>query len=272
MSRRIGLLAAALVVAMFGTMAVFAYVSRVESKAMAGQEPVNVLMASGRIAQGTTVQAALERKLVTVESLPRNAVPEGALTSLKDMGPQSAVSDIFPGEILLPAKFAEVQARTGSLVIPKGHMAVSVKLGDPQRVAGFVLPGSEVAIFATVERVAASVKGSATQTTSANTTSASVDVEATVDDKMTRLLLPRTSVIGVGPSTLRPADDEEAQANAPKGKEKPIATAVLTVAVTQAEAEKLVHAAQTGDLYFGLLTVDSKTGPSQGVSNNTLFK
>ena len=39
---------------------------------------------------------------------------------------------------------------SGALPIPSGKVAMSVQLGDPQRVAGFVKPGSEIAVFVTI--------------------------------------------------------------------------------------------------------------------------
>lgn len=268
MGRRVGLLVAAALVALIGTSAVFAYVSRVESKALAEQEPVDVLVAAAQIPEGMAAGVALQQKLVRVETLPQSSVPEGALTSLKEVTTQSAMSDIFPGEVLLRPKFADRTARTGNLVIPDDKIAISVQLGDPQRVAGFVVPGSEVAVFDTVDAASASVTGTASATQTGNTTNAKVDLQATVDTKVTRLLLPRTTVIAVGPATLRPTTEE------PEAKEgeSTTPTAILTLALTQAEAEKIVHATQTGDLYFGLLSTKSKVAPSQGVTNSTLFK
>ena len=250
MSRRLGLLAVALVVALLGTFAVFSYVSQVEAKTLAGAEPVDVLVAAQQLPSGTTGAAVAEGQLAQLVSMPRKSVPEGALTELEAVSAQSLVSDVFAGEVLLRAKFADQTARTGNLVIPKEQIAISVELGDPQRVAGFVIPGSEVAIFATVDGASAEGDGS----------------EGPVEGSYTRLLLPRTSVIAVGPATLRPADpDAEADADA-------VAKAVLTVAVTQADAERLVHANQQGELYFGLLSATSKTGPGTGVTNTSLFQ
>lgn len=251
MNRRLGLLATALVVALLGTFAVFSYVSKVEADTLNGAEPVDVLVAAERLPSGTTGAAAAKGELVELVSMPRRSVPEGALTSLDEVGTQSLVSDVFAGEVLLRAKFADQTARTGALVIPKDKIAVSVELGDPQRVAGFVVPGSEVALFATVSQA----------------TSAAAGGQPGADSSLTRLLLPRASVIAVGPATLRPADSDEEE-----GEEEPVARAVLTLALSQADAEKLVHATQTGELYMALLSTTSRTGPGGGVTNANLFQ
>ena len=264
MSRRVGLLAVALCIALVGTFAVFSYVSKVEARTLTGAEPVDVLVAAERLISGTSGAAVAKGKLVELVSMPRKSVPEGALTTLESVGSQTLVSDVFAGEVLLRAKFADQTARTGDLVIPKDKLAVAVELEDPQRVAGFVVPGSEVAIFATIEKKTASATATAVQTSE---NSATVDVDAEVDDSYTRLLLPRTSVIAVGPATLRPTtgEDEDGEADA-------VTKAVLTVAVTQEDAERLVHGAQKGELYLGLLSTTSKTGPGTGVTNTSLFK
>ena len=248
MSRRLGLLATALVVAMLGTFAVFSYVSKVETKTLAGAEPVDVLVAAERLTAGTSGRSASDGKLVELVTMPRKSVPEGALTSLDQVGTQTLVSDVFAGEVMLKAKFADQTARTGELLIPKDKLAVSVELGDPQRVAGFVVPGSEVAIFVTITPTANEGGGEAEQ--------------------LTRLLLPRTSVIAVGPATLRPQAADAKKDDS----EEAVATAVMTLAVTQPEAERLVHGVQTGELYLALLSTTSKTGPGVGVSTISLFK
>lgn len=260
MNRRVSLLLTALLVAVVGTAAVFAYVSRLEDKTLEGAEPVDVLVAAAQIGAGTTAESVAADKLVEVKSLPRKAVPEGALTSLQGLSAQSLVNDVYAGEILLRAKFADRTAKTGALIIPGDKMAIAVELGDPQRVAGFVVPGSEVAIFATIDKASGSATATATQT--GNT--ATVDVEAEVDNSYTELLLPRTSVIAVGQSSLKPREDDD--------DDEDIATTILTLAVTQGEAERIVHAINNGELYFGLLSSASATGAGAGVTTANLFQ
>ena len=263
MTRRLGLLAAALVVALLGTTAVFSYVSKVEADVVAGAKMVDVLVAAERLPAGTSAASATKGELVRLSALPRTSVPEGALKSLDEIGKQTLVSDVFAGEVLLKAKFADQTARTGALIIPKDTIAVSVELEDPQRVAGFVVPGSEVAVFATIKKIDATARATASNLSE---TSATVSVQAEGDDDFTSMLLPRASVIAVGPATLRREGKEKDK------DEDAVTKAVLTLAVNQADAERLVHSAQTGDLWFGLLSSSSKTGPGKGVSNANLFK
>jgi pilus assembly protein CpaB len=252
MARRAVLFTLALVLALLGTGGVLAYVRQADNRAIADRQPVVVLVAKGTIPAGMTAQQATEKGLVESKKLPANAVPADALDSVASIGEQAAISDILKGEVLLRPKFSSQQV-TGALTIPVGKMALSVELGDPERVGGFVLPGAEVAIFNTFQVEKAPGAKPADEG----------ELEVTVD-ATTRLLLERIPVIAVGPSTLRAT-------SAKKGDEDEIPVTILTVAVTQSEGEKLVHAAQTGELYFALINDQSKTGPSDGVNNFTLF-
>lgn len=243
MARRGSLIALALLVALFGTGAVFAYVSKVDNRAEASLSPRTVLVATKQIPAGTTLQDAATKHLLASTSMPRKSVPEDSIDAVGSLGGLSALSDIFPGEVLLRPKFGEGQT-TGVLVIPTGTMAMSVELTDPERVGGFVVPGSDVAIFDTF----------------------------TADDsgngvKTTQMLLPRVRVIGVGATSTRSAQDTSG------GKtDKPVSSTVLTLAVDGRGAQRLAHAAQTGKLYFALLSKGSVANPAASVTNSTLFR
>ncbi len=260
MPRKFVLFVLALALALVGTGGVFSYVTAADARAAAGQDLVEVLVAKKLVPAGTTAQQATDDGLVAPEQYPRRTVPAGALDDLTDFRTWTTVADVQPGEVLLRAKFVD-PATTGRLAIPRGRMGVAVELSDPARVAGFVQPGSEVAVFATIDRVEADVKVSETGPSSAKVT-------AEGDDKQTRLLLARAPVIGVGETSTRklPRDDEDDQ----EGQEQ-VERTILTLGVTQAEAQRLVHAATTGELYFALLTKDSATAPAAGVDNRTLF-
>jgi pilus assembly protein CpaB len=167
------------------------------------------------------------------------------MTAVGDTAHLSAVTDVYPGVPLLRTMFSASVSTTGELTIPDGKMAMSVQLTDPERVAGFVVPGSDVAIFATI-----------------GVTYHNNGPQNGANDELTQLLLSRVPVLAVGPTSLR----TESQTDLPqtstskltKSESDPVSVAVLTVAVTEQEAAKLAHAAQVGDLTFALLSPSSK--------------
>lgn len=242
MGRRTLLLVAAIVVAALGTVLIFAYVRNADNRALKDQEPVEVLVAKTLIKAGTLGSEAERTGSFKLQKVPRSATIVGVLSDPRPISSLVAVGDIYPGEQIITAKFAAA-GTTSILPIPPGKVAMSVQMGDPERVAGFVQPGSEVAIFVTV------------------TPSGAAGAPGT----QTRVLLARMTVLAVGPTTLRAAPKGE-------GNKEALPTAIITLAATQAQAEKLIFAkAQGNTLYFGLLTADSKIAPGTIIDGRNLF-
>src|SRR4051812_6531138 len=123
MKRRVGLLLAAFIVAVLGTTAVYSYVNRVEAKTVNASTPVKVLVAAGQIPAGTTGAVVSQSKLATITTMPQRNVPGGALTDLTAVAGKQLDADVYPGEVLMAARFADRnQARTGVLAIPDSKL------------------------------------------------------------------------------------------------------------------------------------------------------
>lgn len=230
MGRRTLLLIAAVVVAALGTSLVWMYANRAEDAALAGQQPVEVLVATSGIPAGASGSAISESGSVELKKLPAAAVPPQALSDLTPVTELVTVGSVLPGQVLLQPMFSTQQGAAGGLTLPDGTMAVSVQLDDPQRVAGFVQPGSEVAIYVTRIRD--------------NNKSA------------TNLLLERVPVIAVGPTTVSTTTTtEEGTSNTEE-----IPSAIITLAVDQEQAQSVILAANSPDteLQFALLGQESE--------------
>lgn len=231
MGRRTVLLIAAILVAALGTTAVFLYASRAEDAAFAAQSPVQVLVATAGIASGTSGATVSSQGSVELKQLPAAAVPAGALSDLTPVAELATLTSVFPGQVILKQMFGAQRDVSGGLTLPKGKMGVAVRLEDPERVAGFVRPGSEVAIFLTTE------EGSGQNPT----------------PSVTGVMLERVPVVAVGPSTV---STSTTTADGTTNTEE-IPTAILTLALNQQEAQKVIQGSATGSLYFGLLNKES---------------
>ena len=242
MDRRKVLLAVAAVIAALGTLLVFLYVRGADTRADARYEAVQVLRVVKPIAAGETVEAAQAAGKFETSSVSQKDQLPGALTGTEAIQGKVAVTALYPGEQLITTKFGAGGAAASGLTIPKGKIAISINLTDPSRVAGFVNPGDKVAIFMT-----------------------GTDGEAT---GFSRLLLPKIQVIGVGTTSMVATTTKEAGVETTDQLPKTL----LTVAVTQEEAERVLFASSNGELSFGLLNDDSKAAPSKGVTNANLFK
>lgn len=242
MGRRTVLLIAALVVAALGTALVFMYANRADERAQAGAEQVQVLVATSDIAAGTTGAAVGESGNVELRTLPAASVPPGALSDLTPVTDQITISSVFTGQVLLQAMFGSQQEASGGLTLPEGKVAVAIALGDPQRVAGFVNPGSEVAIFRTATPP----------------TEAGADAQAAAPKAETNVLLDRVQVIAVGPTTISSTTTTDGQTTNTEA----IPTAILTLALDQEQAQKVILSTTDGAMYFALLDENSKVDPN----------
>jgi len=244
MDRRRILLVVAAVVAALGTLLVFVYVRGADNRAADRYKAVRVLVAVKQIDAGETVAAAQAAGKIQMGTVGEGQVLPGALTDLSSVTSDVALTTIYPGEEILSTKFGATASSSG-LTIPAGKMAVSVNLTDPARVAGFVNPGDSVAIF---------MQGSG---------------GAGSSGPFSRLLLPKVQVIGVGTTTVvstTTTDSTGAQTT------EQLPRTLLTLALDQADAEKVLYASGNGELALGLLNDKSKVSADQGVSGQNLFR
>lgn len=251
MGRRTVLLVVAAVVAALGTTLVFSYVRSADARAASAYDIVEVLKAVEVIEPGETLQQAQQEGKIEKGTVPRGQLLAGAVDSTSGLTDKVALATIFPNEQIVSSKFGSPGDQR-TLTIPDGMMAVSVELTDPARVAGFVNPGAEVAVFVSGEPEAVDAQGNSRKL-----------------PEFTRLVLPRVEVIGVGQTTVVPTtttDEEGAETT------EELPKTLLTLAVDQAQAERVLYSARNGDLAFALLTEESSVKPGPGVTLENLFK
>lgn len=243
MTRRVVLLLLAVVIAGIGAAAVYFYVQDVRTEAAAEQELVEVLVATATIPIGQTAEQAEAAGSFVLEQIATDTVAPGALSSIEPIRDLVALAPIYAGEQILEQKFG-VLGSAVPIPIPEGKLAVSIQLSDPARVAGFVGPGSEVAVFLTATPPE---QGGAADGDDAAATEAA--------QPLTTVLLPRVEVIGAGQTTLvnRTTTTEGGAQTTEQ-----IPLAILTLALDQDQAQKVVQAQTQGSLYFGLLTETSE--------------
>ena len=107
MNRRIVLIAVAVVLALFGTFAVYSYAHNADERAVAGGRAVKVLIATKRVAAGTSWADAVKSGNLSVQNMPASSTPQSALSGLDAGISQTAVaqSDIAPGQVVLREAF-----------------------------------------------------------------------------------------------------------------------------------------------------------------------
>jgi pilus assembly protein CpaB len=224
-------LAAATALGLVAGIGVFVYTAGAEERALADQQPIGVYVTTQPIEAGTSFAQALADGAVEPTQVPAASVPIGVLT---EPTTAMALAEIPSGQIVMATSFGDQAPVLEPIAIAPDQMGVTLALGDPQRVGSFLRPGSSIAIFNTTER----------------------------PEPQTRLLLFDVTVLAVGNATNPQSADEEASNTQ---------TALITVAVNPDEAERLVHAAQTGSIYLALLSGEAVTMTTAGVSDVTLY-
>lgn len=250
MARRSILLLVAVVIAALGTAMIVIYVQGIDARAAEGQELVEVLAATDVIEAGESVSDAQAAGKFERVEVRREDMVDGALSSISSIEDKVSVGTIFPQEQIIGQKFGE-PGSAANLVIPDDKLAISVELTDPARVAGFVNPGSDVAIFVSADPVLMKPDGS--------------------EQKLapyTRLLLPKVQVIGVGTTsmtskTTTTEDGEQTTEQVPR--------TILTIAVDQEQAEKVIYAGRNGELSFALLSDKSKVVDNEGITADDIM-
>ena len=199
---------------------VFVYTNGYESRIRSELKLVPTLMARQTIPVGMTLSSAFSSGLIEVREVARQTLPTLSISTVNDTnGALVVLHEVQPGQFITTAYFGERAENTSVLLIPPGSLAVTVTIGEPEKVGTFLQPGSEVAIFVTVD----------SNSGSGNT-------------KITKVLFTKVKVLAIGNQSVA-SNLNQAPATSSN---------LITLAVTPAQAIKLIHAVRTQNLYFAL--------------------
>ncbi len=255
MGRRTLLLLAALLLAALGTALVWVYVQGADDRARGDNATVNVYITTKPVPLGASVSDLVSQGYVITQTVARR-LAVGALTpsSLADLQTYVAVVPI-PKDVLLTAGMFSTPDKTpASITFKSGSMALSIALGDPQRVNGFPVQGSYVTIFVT---------GNGPSSNATTSPKAAVGTGDTSTETTTVIDHP-VRVITVGNLPTQPLAKGAAGGTA--------ASTIVTLELTPDEAQKVIQAQASGALYLGLLNSDVKPGPGVGQPSTSAVK
>ncbi len=212
MDRRRILLVVAVLVAALGSALVFLYTKGADTRAEEKFDTVEVLEATAVIAPGEKFEDAQAAGKLALQAVSKDALLDGYQTTTDSLGGTVSLGTIYPGEQIISAKWGQSAAVQSALQIPDENMAASVNLTDPARVAGFVNPGSQVAVFWT-------------------------GVDSATGATFTKILLTRVTVLGVGSTT--PVSTTTTDESGASTTEQ-LPRTLLTLSLTQAQTQKVL--------------------------------
>ena len=242
----------ALILAGVATFVIFTYVRGIEQRAFEDAELVEVFVAQETIPGGLTAESASEAGLIGRSTAPRATVPDGAITSLDQIAGLVTEDRILPDEVIVRGRWVDPALVEAVFDIPEGFEALSVEVGIPPGVAGFVRAGDQVSLIATVE------------TPVATTTEEDGTVVEEPGEVQTQYLLQGVEVLAVGQRVVTEEGDD--------GVQQPASQVLLTVALEPEDAERMVFAIQNALLYFTLLPEDAEPAETPGRTLTDLFE
>jgi pilus assembly protein CpaB len=241
---------AAVVVAIVGILLIFSYAQSADSRAMQKLEPVKVLVVQKPVPAGTSAEALT--KLVAVKEVPRTGVPGSALGSLADQAGKVTATDLVAGEQLVSERMIDPAALDvpGSVPVPKGLQEVTFAL-DPQRlVGGRIVAGDTVGLFVTFK--GADVKDSPLPSTTGR-----------VLHKVLVTSLQRAEAAQATP----PASTDAA----PNPQVLPAGTMLVTVAVGDRAAARIIYSAEFGSIWLTKEPADAKEDPPTQITRGDVY-
>jgi pilus assembly protein CpaB len=248
----------AVVLAVVGIVGVLAYVRHANDRAVNGLRAETVLVASQGIPAGTSLSKAYNSGWLSTEKVPDSSLTTPAVLSVtKANGREVVGGTVAKGQVLLDNMLAPAGTLTsGSSVVlplPAGDIGVTMEMCLDADVAGYVQPGSYIAVFDTAAKDAAI---SYTCTSHQSPTSGAMPG--------TYVVVPRVevlSVVAAGSSSTSSTSGETVDGStSPQSGVSSAGEVLVTLAATsQGEAESLLTVTNAGYPAFGLLT--TKTPP-----------
>jgi pilus assembly protein CpaB len=146
MPRKLIGVVASVVLAALGTLILVAFVRGAESRALAGEQTVDVLVVTETIDRNTPASEIADR--IATEQVPVKVRAEGVVDDLSDIEGRVTSVELVPGEQVMASRFVTpaqlVQA--SQVDIPEGLQEVTISLEPQRAVGGQIAPGDTVGL------------------------------------------------------------------------------------------------------------------------------
>jgi pilus assembly protein CpaB len=243
--RRLLTIVVAVLLTVFGTVILIAYVSSAEQRARQGQELTTVLVPTKKIEASVPATDLAER--VTTEEVPRDMRPQDAVSSLDELGNRVTTAELLPGEPLRAGRFQPPDRAqpSGGTAIPEGMQIVTVALEPQRALGGRVRKGQLVGVILSMDQ--AEIPNPDNQT------------ETVLAESATGMMLNRVLVTNVSGAI----DEESEQAEV---------TVMISLALDRSDAERLVFGAEHGRIWLTEQNADTPTLGGQFRTRNNIFE
>jgi pilus assembly protein CpaB len=232
---------AAVALALVGALLIIFYANGADQRALASTEPVDVLVVKTAIPAGTPVND-MAASLV-IEKVPAAGKSDTALSTLDNKAGTVSAVDLVPGEQLLAERLVapEEAKKSGTVEVPVGLQEVSFEVEPKRVVGGRINVGDHVGI-------SLNFAGGA--------------YKPAAGDATTQLTLRKVLVTAVQRAPQAASAEKPADGSDPADTTLPEGSLMLTVAVTDIDAGKIIFTSINGELWLTKEPLDAQdNGP-----------
>ncbi len=185
--RRVLAVVGALVLTLFGTFVLIAYVNAAENRAQEGADLVGILVAREEIPAGTSAAELAGSGSVARKEVPASARADDAVTDLSGLGDQVTLERILADEPIVARHFGDAvaaQRAGGTGELEEGREIITIALEAQRALGGELAAGDLVGVIVSLE-------GASSNSDEATT------FEQTADGPVTQMVLANIRVTDV---------------------------------------------------------------------------
>lgn len=242
---------AAVVLAIIGAILIVTYAQGADQRAVADMNPTSVLVVTKAVSAGSSLE--IVRASVSQQQLPGTAVAKTALKNLDDSAGKVAAVDLVPGEQLLNERLVapgDVKAQ-GAVQIPAGLQEVTFEL-EPKRVVGGRLNAGDHVGIALIFAAGAD--------------------KAKAGDPTTQLTIRKALVTAVQRAPQATPSAKPTDGDNPQDTTLPQGSFMVTVAVSDIDATKIIYSSNNGDLWLTKEPLDAQDNGGFIARKDTVYK
>ncbi|GGH93146.1 Flp pilus assembly protein CpaB [Arthrobacter liuii] len=228
---------AAVVLAIIGAVLIITYANGADQRAVADMNPTGVLVVTKAVPSGSSVDVV--KASVSLQQLPGTAIAKTALNTLDNEAGTVAAVDLVPGEQLLAERLVAPQdAKSSSAAkVPAGLQEVTFELEPKMVVGGRLEAGDHVAIGFSFPAGADKSKPG----------------EPTTQLALRKVLVTAVQRAPQATPTAKPTDGTN-----PQDTTLPQGSLMVTVAVSDVDANKIIFTTINGSLWLTKEPLDAQ--------------
>ena len=239
------ILIAAIAVGCIAAFVVLNYVSGVEDRANQDAERVPVLVVRADIPQGVPGEQAVAEGLIVEDEIAREFLPATRITDPDQISGKVALNNLAANQVLVDGMF--VDPTTSSIGfgqrLEENHVAYTISVDGANAVAGLLVPGDLVDIFASADTTVSDTGGPAA-------------ADAAVFGSNARLLYHQVRILAIGTQAAAQPGEQVATDDAAAA---PVASGLITLDLP-IDAAQLI-ASMSGGLSLALTGPDYQAQP-----------